>query len=352
MKNLIKNFNIPIPSNINYFWNFGSLLGLCLIIQIFTGIFLSFHYCNNSYLAFSRIIHITQNINFGWILRIFHANGASFFFIFIYLHISRGIFYNSFFFKKVWFSGIFIYLILIITAFLGYVLPWGQISFWGATVITNLLSAIPYIGTSLTYWIWGGFRINSATLSRFFSLHFLIPFLIIIFILSHIIFLHNKLSNNPLGLLSPLDIIPFNPFFIYKDILGYLFFFFFFFLINFYSPFIFIDPDNFSPANPLITPPHIQPEWYFLFAYAILRAIPNKLGGVIALLLRILILAKLSFNLKFYNFKFSLFKKLYFFFFCFNFIFLTYLGACPVEHPYPLLSQLRRLIYFSFFLFF
>jgi len=344
--------NLPTPSNISYWWNLGSILGVCLIIQIVSGIFLSIHYTPNIRLAFNRIIHITRDVNFGWLLRIIHANGASLFFFFIFIHTGRGIYYGSFLKKKVWISGTLIMLILIATAFLGYVLPWGQISFWGATVITNLLSAIPYLGNRLVTWIWGGFSVENPTLNRFFSFHFILPFILCVIIIFHLIFLHEKGSSNPLGLINKVDKIRFHPYFTIKDIFGFIIIILFFFFINIKTPFIFNDPENFMPANPIVTPPHIQPEWYFLFAYAILRSIPNKLGGVVALFLSIVIITTLPFtsNLKFKSSSIYPIKKILFIIFCITFILLTWIGAKPVETPFIFIGQLLTLIYFIFFL--
>ena len=344
------NIFIPIPSNISYMWNFGSLLGLNLILQILTGLFLTIHYHGDLNSAFDRIDQIIRNVNNGWIIRFIHTNGASLFFLLIFIHIGRGLYYKSFFLKrKTWLSGVLILLLLIIIAFIGYVLPWGQISFWGATVITNLLTALPYIGKIITNWIWGGFSVSGATLTRFFRLHFLIPFILLIIILIHLIFLHETGSSNPLGNNSYNDIISFHPFFSWKDIYGLIFLMILFIFINLHAPYFFIDPDNFIKANPIVTPPHIQPEWYFLFAYAILRSIPNKLGGVIALFIRILIFLTLKFIFK----KRGFFKKkVIFWFFCINFFILTFLGACVVEHPYVQISQICGIIYFILLLIF
>lgn len=345
--------DLPTPSRINYFWNFGSLLGFCLIIQILSGLFLSIHFNNDIRLAFNSVSHIIRDVNYGWLIRNIHANGASLFFILIYIHIRRGIFYNSYNFFKVWLSGVIILLILMGTAFLGYILPWGQISFWGATVITNLLSAIPYIGNYLTYWIWGGFSVRNATLNRFFSLHFILPFILRVIIIFHIINLHETGSNNPLGLALNLDKLPFHPYFSIKDLFGILFIIIIFLFIVFISPDFFLDPENFIKANPIVTPPHIQPEWYFLFAYAILRSIPNKLGGVLGLLFSIIILISLPLTSKnkFSFPNFNILNKLIYWLYIIRFCILTYLGACPVEEPFIFWGQIFTLIYFSYFLF-
>jgi ubiquinol-cytochrome c reductase cytochrome b subunit len=353
MSKLFKHsLNFPRPINISYFWNFGSLLGSFLFIQIIRGFFLSIHYCPNTSLAFYRIIHIIQNVKFGWLFHNIHINGASIFFIFLYLHIRRGLYYNSFKLTHTWNIGITIYILSIATAFLGYVLPWGQISFWGATVITNLISTIPYIGTDVTQWIWGGFSINNATLNRFYSFHFIIPFIILIIVIIHIYFLHLTGSINPLGTNRNLNKIPFNFYFTIKDIFGLNLIFLIFIIITLQYPYLLGDPDNFSPANPIVTPIHIQPEWYFLFAYAILRSIPNKLIGVIALISSIFILYSLPFikSFKINSSQFYFINQLLFWLFINIFIILTWLGAQPIESPFIFLSQLISILYFSFFL--
>nr|YP_009710913.2 cytochrome b [Tinaminyssus melloi]QGA47516.2 cytochrome b [Tinaminyssus melloi] len=345
--------NLPTPSNINYMWNMGSLLGICLMIQIISGMFLSMHYSADVTSAFSYISHIMRDINYGWLLRNTHANGASMFFIFIYLHISRGLFYQSYHLKKTWFSGITLLLMLMMTAFMGYILPWGQMSFWGATVITNLLSAVPYIGTNLTHWIWGGFAINNATLQRFFSLHFIMPLIMSMMSLMHIMLLHSTGSNNPLGLPMNTDKMPFHPYFTWKDILGLSIVLTLFLSIVLTHPLIFSDPENFNQANPMITPIHIQPEWYFLFAYAILRSIPNKLGGVLGLLMSILILVTLPLSIKNKlqpNLYYNKTNKLMFWILACSFLMLSYLGACPIEYPFMQMSQLFSITYFSYFI--
>lgn len=344
--------DIPLPSNISSWWNFGSLLGLCLIIQILTGLFLTIYYTANIELAFYRVNYICRNVNYGWLIRTLHANGASFFFICIYLHIGRGIYYESFNLKYTWIVGVIILFLLIATAFIGYVLPWGQISFWGATVITNLLSAIPYLGGILVNWIWGGFAVDNATLTRFYTFHFLLPFIIAIITIIHLLFLHQTGSNNPLGLNRNLDKIPFHPFYTFKDLIGFIILLFFLTILTLTNPYLLGDPDNFIPANPLVTPVHIQPEWYFLFAYAILRSIPNKLGGVIALVISILILIILpfTFNKKIQGIQFYPINQILFWSIVTIVILLTWIGAQPVEDPYIITGQLLTVIYFSYFI--
>lgn len=344
--------DLPSPSNISTLWNFGSLLGLCLIIQILTGIFLAIHYCPNIDIAFNRVTHICRDVNYGWFLRTLHANGASFFFICIYIHIGRGMYYRSYNLIHTWRVGVLIFFLVIATAFLGYVLPWGQISFWGATVITNLVSAIPYLGTTIVQWIWGGFAVDNATLTRFFAFHFLFPFIVTALIIIHLLFLHQTGSNNPLGTNRNIDKIPFHPYFSFKDIAGFLIILISLILLTLLNPYLLGDPDNFIPANPLVTPVHIQPEWYFLFAYAILRSIPNKLGGVIALVMSIAILFILPFtnNKKFIRNQFYPINKIIFWILFITVVLLTWIGARPVEDPYIIIGQILTLVYFSYYL--
>nr|YP_004935395.1 cytochrome b [Fabriciana nerippe]AEB33707.1 cytochrome b [Fabriciana nerippe] len=344
--------DLPSPSNISTWWNFGSLLALCLMIQIITGLFLTMYYSANIDLAFYSVNYICRNVNYGWLIRTLHANGASFFFICIYLHIGRGIYYESFNLKFTWMIGVIILFLLMATAFMGYVLPWGQMSFWGATVITNLLSAIPYLGTMLVNWIWGGFAVDNATLTRFYTFHFLFPFIILMLTMIHLLFLHQTGSNNPLGTNSNLDKIPFHPYFTFKDLIGFIILIFILTLLTLINPYLLGDPDNFIPANPLVTPIHIQPEWYFLFAYAILRSIPNKLGGVIALVMSILILIILpfTFNKKIQGIQFYPINQMLFWSMIITIILLTWIGARPVEIPYIFTGQLLTLIYFSYFI--
>lgn len=345
--------DLQSPSSLSYLWNFGSLLGLCLVIQIITGIFLAMHYCPDTSIAFQSIAHILRDVNNGFLLKYAHANGASFFFICVYIHIGRSLYYGGYYNKPLWFSGVFILLIMMATAFMGYVLPWGQMSFWGATVITNFVSAIPYIGIDIVQWLWGGYSVNNATLNRFFSFHYLLPFILSALIITHLVFLHNKGSSSPVGIETMTDNIPFHPYFSFKDIFGFLLMLLIFSLIIIFYPNYLGDPENFIKANPLVTPTHIMPEWYFLFAYAILRAIPNKLGGVLALVFSILILLILPFNQK-SNLKSLSFKplsKILFWIFISNFWLLTWIGAQPVEEPFIILGQISTIIYYSYFIF-
>nr|APX40146.1 cytochrome b [Cryptocephalus lusitanicus] len=344
--------DLPSPSNISYMWNFGSLLGMCLMIQIITGIFLAMHYCPNIDLAFNSISHICRNVNNGWLIRTLHANGASLFFICLYIHIGRGIYYGSYNLTETWMTGVTIFFIIMATAFLGYVLPWGQMSFWGATVITNLVSAIPYAGISIVQWLWGGFAVDNATLTRFFAFHFMLPFILAALIMIHLLFLHQSGSSNPLGVTMNIDKIPFHPYFTFKDILGIIITLMLLLMLNLMNPYLLGDPDNFTPANPLVTPIHIQPEWYFLFAYAILRSIPNKLGGVIALVLSIAILYILPFtnNKTFQSNQFYPLNKIMFWSLTSIIILLTWIGARPVEDPYIIIGQILTVTYFLYFM--
>nr|QGN74733.1 cytochrome b [Acaudina molpadioides] len=344
--------DLPSPSNISIWWNFGSLLGLCLIIQIITGLFLSMHYTADVSLAFSSVSHICRDVNYGWLLRNIHANSASFFFICLYCHIGRGIYYGSYVNQETWNIGVILFLVTMITAFVGYVLPWGQMSFWAATVITNLLSAIPYIGEQLVQWVWGGFSVDNATLTRFYTFHFLFPFIIAALSAIHLLFLHQTGSNNPTGLDSSFDKAPFHTYFTTKDLVGFLLLIMGILSLALLAPTALNDPENFIPANPLVTPTHIQPEWYFLFAYAILRSIPNKLGGVIALIAAVLVwfLVPLLHTSNNQASTFRPLTQITFWILIATFIILTWIGSQPVEQPFIIIGQIASIIYFSIFI--
>nr|DBA43726.1 TPA_asm: CYTB [Bombus superbus] len=345
--------NLPTPININYLWNFGSMLGMFLMIQIISGLFLSMHYCPNIDMAFYSISSIMKDMNSGWLIRLIHMNGASFYFMTMYIHISRNMFYNSFKLIQVWSIGVSILFLSMATAFLGYVLPWGQMSFWGAMVITNLVSAFPYIGQFIVEWIWGGFSINNATLNRFYTFHFILPFIILIMVIMHLIVLHITGSSNPLHSKLSIYKINFHPYFSIKDLITIIMVFLMFMIINLQFPYMLGDPDNFKMANPMITPIHIKPEWYFLFAYSILRTVPNKLGGVIMLFMSIFILylIPLMNKNKMKNNKFYFINKIMYWWFINIFIMLTWLGGQMIEYPYTTLNIIYTIMYFSYMMF-
>lgn len=343
----------PTPSNLSYWWGFGSLAGICLILQLLTGIFLAMHYTPHVDLAFFSVEHIMRDVEGGWFLRYMHANGASMFFIVVYLHMFRGLYYGSYASPRelVWIVGVIIFLLMILTAFIGYVLPWGQMSFWGATVITSLASAIPLVGDEITHWLWGGFSVDNATLNRFFSLHYLLPFIIAGASLVHILALHQYGSNNPLGSFGTVDKVPFYPYFYVKDLVGWVGFALFFSVFVYFAPNLLGHPDNYIPANPMSTPAHIVPEWYFLPVYAILRSIPNKLGGVAAIALVFIALLALPFlnTSAIRSSSFRPLHKKFFWLLVADCVLLGWIGSQPVEPPYVTIGQLASLFFFFYF---
>ena len=346
----------PTPKNLNYWWNFGSLAGFFLLVQIITGIILSMHYTAHVDHAFSSIEHIMRNVNHGWLIRYVHMNGASFFFIVVYIHIFRGLYYGSYKAPRelLWWLGLIILLLMMATAFMGYVLPWGQMSFWGATVITNLFSAIPLIGENIVQWLWGGYSVDNPTLSRFYTLHFLLPFLIVGVVILHIVALHTHGSNNPLGIdrKGPQDSIPFHPYYTVKDFFGLGVALTIFFSVVFFAPDYLGHPDNYVPADPLKTPAHIVPEWYFLPFYAILRAIPDKLGGVIAMFSAIFVLFLLPW-LDTSKVRFASFRPIYkilFWIFLLDTVILGWIGSKPADGIYILIGRIATFYYFFHFL--
>lgn len=344
----------PTPVNFNYFYGFGVLAGLMLVIQILTGIFLAMHYTPHIDLAFNSVEHIMRDVNNGWLIRYAHANGASFFFIVVYVHIFRGLYYGSYITprEKIWCSGVIIFILMMATAFMGYVLPWGQMSFWGATVITNLFSAIPLIGKDIVDWLWGGFAVDNPTLNRFFSLHFTLPFVIAGAVIIHLALLHEVGSNNPLGLTIKTENIPFYPYFYVKDLFGVMCLLLAFFIFVFYYPNTLGHPDNYIEANPMKTPLHIVPEWYFLPFYAILRSIPNKIGGVIAMFGSLIVMLTIPFtnSSEIRSTTFRPIFKVCFWLFIVAFFILGWVGQMPVEYPYTEIGVISMIYYFSFFI--
>lgn len=343
--------DLASPSNLLWFWNFGFILGISIVIQVLRGFLLSLYYNDSVNYAFYSVTYLILEVENGYEFRYIHSRGARLLFFLIFVHIGRRIWFKSYYITEVWQTGVVIFLILIIVSFLGYVLPWGQISFWAATVITNLLYVIPYVGGDILEWVWGGFRVGAPTLSRFFILHYIFPFVILVLRLVHLIFLHVNGRRNPLGVTRINDKVEFHWFFLLKDLVSFLILILFFSLILLLFPFIFIDSENFLFVDIMKTPEHIKPEWYFLFAYCILRRIPNKLGGVIGLLMRILILALIPYITKnYYKYNDLLGNYIVVFHFIIFFI-LTWLGGCVVEWPYRRLGGLIRLLYFILFFF-
>ena len=344
----------PTPINLNYFYGFGSLAGIMLVIQILTGIFLAMHYTPHIDLAFNSVEHIMRDVNNGWLIRYTHANGASFFFIVVYVHIFRGLYYGSYITPReyLWCSGVVIFILMMATAFMGYVLPWGQMSFWGATVITNLFSAIPFIGKNIVDWLWGGFAVDNPTLNRFFSLHFTLPFVIAGAVLIHLVLLHEVGSNNPLGLTLKTENVPFYPYFYTKDLFGLMVLLFVFFIFVFYYPNTLGHPDNYIEANPMKTPLHIVPEWYFLPFYAILRSIPNKIGGVIGMFGSLLVMLTIPFtnSSEIRSTAFRPIFKVCYWLLVVAFFLLGWVGQMPVEYPYTEIGVVSMIYYFAFFI--
>jgi ubiquinol-cytochrome c reductase cytochrome b subunit len=344
----------PTPINFSYWWNFGSLAGICLTIQLATGIFLAMHYIPHVDFAFNSVEHIMRDVDGGWCVRYLHANGASMFFIVVYLHVFRGLYYGSYAAPRemVWCMGVLIMLLMILTAFIGYVLPWGQMSLWGCTVITSLASAVPIIGGDITTWLWGGFSVENPTLNRFFSLHYLFPFIIAGATIVHLASLHQYGSNNPLGINASADKVPFYPYYYVKDVLGVVIFAAFFSFFLFFFPNVLGHADNYIPANPLVTPPHIVPEWYVLPYYAILRSIPHKLGGVVAMMGTFVCLALLPWlnTSEVRSTTFRPIYKVFFWIFVADCLILGWIGQAPVEDPYIIIGQLSSLYFFVYFL--
>jgi ubiquinol-cytochrome c reductase cytochrome b subunit len=345
-----------VPKNLNYAWNFGSLAGIALIIQMVTGIILAMHYTPNSHMAFDSVENIMRNVNYGWLLRYTHAVGSSMFFMVVYLHILRGLFYGSYKAPReiLWFFGIFLFISMMATAFMGYVLPWGQMSYWGATVITNLFSAFPVVGEKVVTFLWGGYSVDNPTLNRFFSLHYLMPFVIFGLMIVHIVALHVHGSNNPTGveIKSEKDSIPFHPYYTVKDFFGFGIFFMIYAYFIFFAPNYLGHPDNYIPADPMVTPAHIVPEWYFLPFYAILRAIPDKLGGVLMMFGALIVLFFLPW-LDSSKVKSGVYRplfKVFFTLFAVNFVMLGYLGGKPPEGIYVILSRAATFYYYAYFL--
>lgn len=344
--------DLPTPANITIWWNFGRLLGIVLTMQILSGLFLAMHYTADINLAFSSVCHIVRDVNGGWLFRTIHANGASFFFLCMYAHIGRRLYYGSFSHKGLWYSGVSLLLLVMASAFLGYVLPWGQMRFWGATVITNLFRAVPYCGDALVTWLWGGFSVGNATLTRFFTFHFVTPLVVAGLVVIHICLLHAAGSNNPLGVPTNTDKVPFHWYYTIKDMVGFVGLLSILFFLVLFRPYVLGEPDNFIDANPMSTPAHIVPEWYFLFAYAILRSVPNKLGGVVGLFRSILFLLVIPFLSKsvIKGNAFYPARKVLHWMLVLSFIMLSLGGAWPVEEPYVATRRTFSLFYFLFFI--
>ena len=347
----------PTPKNLNYWWTFGGILTFFLIIQIITGLVLAMHYVAHADLAFGSVEHIMRNVNYGWLIRYLHANGSSMFFLAVYIHIFRALFYGSYKAPRemIWIIGMFIYLLMMATAFMGYVLPWGQMSFWAATVITNLFSAIPLVGESITSWLWGGYAVGSPTLTRFFSLHYLMPFLIFGLVILHIWALHIPGNNNPVGIdikQPSKETVPFHPYIVIKDLFALLIFLIIFSVFVFFVPNILGHPDNYIEANPMVTPSHIVPEWYLLPFYAILRSVPDKLGGVVVMFAAVFILMFLPWldTSKVRSAVFRPLYKVFFWILVIDVIVLGYIGANPPEGMYLIIGRIATIYYFVHFI--
>ena len=346
----------PVPKNLNYFWTFGAILAMCLVVQIITGIVLVMHYTPNTAMAFSSVEHIMRDVNWGWFMRYMHSNGASMFFIAVYIHIFRGLYYGSYKEPRevVWILGVVIFLLMMATGFMGYVLPWGQMSFWGATVITNLFSAFPVVGGPIVEWLWGGFAVDNATLNRFFSLHYLLPFMLAGVVGLHIWAFHEVGNNNPTGveIKDSKDTVAFTPYYTVKDLYAIIVFFIFFAWMMFMVPNFMGHPDNYIPADPLVTPPHIVPEWYFLPFYAILRAVPDKLGGVLLMFGAIAVLFVLPWldTSKVRSMNYRPIGRIAFWIFVVTCLALGYLGGKPAEGTYVIASQIFTALYFAYFI--
>ena len=347
----------PTPKNLNYWWTFGAILTFCLITQIITGLVLAMHYVAHADFAFESVEHIMRDVNYGWLIRYVHANGSSMFFLAVYIHIFRALFYGSYKTPRemIWILGMFIYILMMATAFMGYVLPWGQMSFWAATVITNLFSALPIIGEGVVTWLWGGYAVDSPTLTRFYSLHYFLPFLIFALVVLHIWALHIPGNNNPIGIeikKPSKDTVPFSPYIVVKDLYALIIFLIIFAGIIFFVPNILSHPDNYIKANPMVTPSHIVPEWYLLPFYAILRAVPSKLGGVIVMFSSLFILMFLPWldTSKVRSMVFKPLSKIFFWILVIDVLVLGYLGAMPPEGWYLFFGRLATIYYFVHFL--
>nr|BAV25166.1 cytochrome b [Conchocele cf. bisecta HPD1644] len=343
------------PLNLSFFWNLGSLMGVCLVSQIVSGLMLAIHYIPDSGEVFTLIIEGSRDISMGWFMRSVHANGASFFFMLLFSHVGRGLYYGSYVYKKAWIVGWVMFILVMAEGFLGYVLAWGQMSYWGATVITNMFTALPYVGVMLVEWIWGGFIVSGSTLVRFYVIHFLIPFILLVLTVVHLLYLHQVATDGPLGVKVDNWKIPFSPYYVWKDTLGFVWYLGVLFIVSFLTPDFFLDPVNFMEADDMKTPAHIKPEWYFLFAYAILRSVPSKVGGVVVLVLSVVILLFMPYldpNKSIRGLVYSPLGQFCYWGFVSNFVLLSWVGLSPVHYPYIELGQWFSYVFFIvFFLF-